>query len=242
MSTTETTIDEDKEKAEKILQEKLGQVKSSPIADAIPSLREDDKEVPLATAEDDIEKPIAHKEWRFEARYELIIGGEPRNETFSRTYIQKPLSWQAMSEFTGLLGRKLSEAMKGKDGLSIDRMVPGEAGIPLQFQDGRISLANDGTGGIDAIVQAFAHLASYVPDLLGESQCIWLRVPRQERAMLIDIWSRPVDEGGMSLDQGEEMLSIFIEQNYDELESFLKRYGRVKNNLQKMRNRGRKDA
>lgn len=235
MGATDTTTDEDKVKAEKILQEKLGQV------DKTISSKEE-KDVPPATAEDDIEKPIPHKEWHFEAEYELVLREQVKNEVFSRTYIQKPLSWQAMSEFTGLIGRKLSEAMKGPEGLSIDRMVPGEAGIPLQFQDGRISIADDGTGGIDAIVQAFAHLASYVPDLLGESQCIWLRVPRQERAMLMDIWSRPVDEGGMSMDQGEEMLSIFIEQNYDELESFLKRYGRVKNKFQKMRNRGRNDA
>jgi hypothetical protein len=233
MATQDITKDEDKEKAEKILQEKLGQVNLSP---------DENKDVPPATAEDDIEKPIPHKEWHFEAEYELVMRGTPEMQTFSRTYIQKPLSYQAMAEFTGLLGRKLSEAMKGPEGLSIDRMVPGEAGIPLQFQDGRISIADDGSGGVDAIVQAFAHLASYVPDLLGESQCIWLRVPRQERALLMDIWSRPVDEGGMSLDQGEEMLSIFIEQNYDELESFLKRYGRVKDKLQKMRNRGRKDA
>lgn len=238
MNTAEDITEDDKVKAEQILQEKLGHANK----DDQVILPEEDKDVPQATAEDDIEKPIAHKEWRFEAEYELVMRGTPEMQTFSRTYIQKPLSWQAMSEFTGLIGRKLSEAMKGPEGLSIDRMVPGEAGIPLQFQDGRISLADDGTGGIDAIVQSFAHLASYVPDLLGESQCIWLRVPRQERALLMDIWSRPADEGGMSMDQGEEMLSIFIEQNYDELESFLKRYGRVKGKLQKMRNRDRKDA
>lgn len=192
-------------------------------------------EVPV-TSEEDIEKPVTHKEWVFEAQYEIMMKGEMVPETFKRTYIQKPLSYHAFGEFTGLMGRKLAEAMRGPDGLSLDRLTPGEASIPLQFNDGQISLAGgEGDNLIDPIIQGIAKLATYVPDLMGEAQCIWLRVPRSERPLLIDIWARPVDEGGMSMDQGEEMLSIFIEQNYNELNSFLKRYGRVKNIVQKMR-------
>lgn len=239
MSATEILNDDEKNQAEQILQNRLEKSDVEPDESSLGEPIVDDNSEPVPS-EEDIDKPIGHKEWLFEAEYELTMRGIPETKIFSRTYVQKPLSYQAMAEFTGLLGRKLSESMKGPEGLSIDRMVPGEAGIPLQFQDGKISLVDDGTGGVDAIVQSFAHLASYVPDLIGESQCIWLRVPRQERALLMDIWSRPVDEGGMSLDQGEEMLSIFIEQNYDELDNFLKRYARVKAKIQKMRKRNRK--
>lgn len=196
-------------------------------------------EVPV-TSEEDIEKPVTHKEWTFEADYEVLMKEQMVPKTFKRTYTQKPLSYHAFAEFTGLLGRKLAEAMRGPDGLSLDRLTPGEASIPLQFNDGQISLAGGDEDLIDPIVQGIAKLATYVPDLMGESQCIWLRVPRTERPMLIDIWSRPVDEGGMSMDQGEEMLSVFIEQNYDELNGFLKRYGRVKSTVQRMRERNSK--
>ena len=221
MAATDTTSESEKEQAAKILQEKLGKVEEAP--------------VPAESAQDDIEKPIAHKEWQFEADYE-IWNGKMEEQHFSRKYIQKPLSYLAFGEFTGLIGRKLSEAMQGPDGLSVDRITPGDIGIPLEFNDGQLSISKD-TEGVDAIIQGIAKIAAYVPDFMGEAQCIWLRVPRNERTLLIDIWSRPVDEGGMSMDNGEEMLSIFIEQNYDELMNFLKRYARVKGKVQKMRNR-----
>jgi hypothetical protein len=226
MSANDTTVEDEQDQASKILQEKLGE----------PVVKDD---APIAV-EEDIEKPVTHKEWIFEAEYDLIMKGQPEKQVFKRAYIQKPLSYHAFGEFTGLIGRKLAEAMRGPDGLSLDRLTPGEASIPLEFNDGQISLAGEGDNVVDPIIQGIAKLASYVPDLMGEAQCIWLRVPRSERPLLMDIWSRPVDEGGMSMDQGEEMLNIFIEQNYDELNAFLKRYARVKNTVQKMRSRATK--
>lgn len=225
MAVNDTTEDAEKIKAAQMLQEKLGD----------PVIKDD---IPIP-AEDDVEKPVTHKEWVFEAEYQVPIRGELKDEIFKRTYVQKPLSYHAFGEFTGLIGRKLAEAMRGPDGLSLDRLTPGEASIPLEFNDGQISLAQDQDNIVDPIIQGIAKLASYVPDLMGEAQCIWLRVPRSERPLLIDIWSRPVDEGGMSMDQGEEMLNIFIEQNYDEMNDFLKRYARVKNTVQKMRKRSK---
>lgn len=192
--------------------------------------------------EEDIEKPVAHKEWVFEAEYEVTLRGEATKQEFKRTYIQKPLSYHAMAEFTGLLGRSLAAAMRGPDGLSLDRITPGGGSLPLEFNEGRISLADTEGDMIDPIIQGIAQLASYVPDFMAEAQCIWLRVPRTERALLIDIWARPADEGGMTMDQGEEMLNLFIEQNYDELNNFLKRYTRVKSTVQRMRSRNTKEA
>jgi hypothetical protein len=204
-----------------------------------PLIKDGDEPVPH---QEDIEKPIAHKEWRVFDKYTIKLGGEEKEEIFDRTYVQKPLSYLAFGEFTGLLGRKLAEAMRGPDGLSLDRITPGEASIPLEWRDGQISLAGGEENNlVDPIVQGIARIASYVPDLMAEAQCIWLRIPRMERAHVVDIWSRSPDEGGMSMDAGEEMLNIFIEQNYDELNNFLKRYARVKNVVQKMRNRNQKD-
>lgn len=223
MAANDITKEDEQAKAAQMLQEKLG----DPVV-------KDEISIP---DEEDVEKPVTHKEWVFEAEYQMNIRGEMKEEIFKRAYVQKPLSYHAFGEFTGLIGRKLAEAMRGPDGLSLDRLTPGEASIPLEFDDGQIRLAGGSDNVVDPIIQGIAKLASYVPDLMGEAQCIWLRVPRSERPLLMDIWSRPVDEGGMSMDQGEEMLSIFIEQNYDELNSFLKRYARVKNTVQKMRKR-----
>jgi hypothetical protein len=208
----------DQEKASKILEDKFEPV----VKDEVP-----------VTNEEDIVKSAAHKEWRVYDEFELR--GKPY--IHDRSYIQKPLSYLAFGEFTGLLGRKLAEAMRGPDGLSLDRLSPGDASIPLEFNDGQIRLSGDGDNIVDPIIQGIAKLATYVPDLMAESQCIWLRIPRDERIYAMDIWSRSPDDGGMSMDEGEEMLKIFIEQNYDELNNFLKRYARVKDTVQRMRKR-----
>jgi hypothetical protein len=219
--------------AEKILASKLGEPE-----------KQDKVVVPPETAQDDIEKSIKHKEWKFSADYEVLIRGEMTKQHFERSYIQKPLSYLAFGEFTGLLGRKLEEAMDGQNGISVDRILPsGENGqLPLAFIDGKLSLVKaEDFSGIDPFIQGFARLASFIPDLLAEAQCIWLRVPRQERPLLIDIWSRPIDEGGMSMADGEEMMDLFIEQNYDELEDFLPRLMRIRSKWTAMRNRRKKN-
>jgi hypothetical protein len=214
MATEDST---DEAAAEKILQEKLG---------AVAEGKEEKKDLPLVTSEDDIEKPIPTKEWHFQADYEVKVGGELIPQHFERFYNQKPLSYHAMIEFTGLFSRKMDEAMSGPDGLSIDKIMPDEK-LPLSFRDGHLSVdAGSSLGGIDSILKSVLKLASYIPDFLTEAQCIWLRVPRSERNLLIDIWSRPTDEGGMSVRDGEEMLTLFIEQNYEELEYFLTKWWR----------------
>lgn len=226
MAENDSTTDAEKAKADEILRGKLGN--PGGVSENEPIL-----------PEEDIEKVVAHKEWTIKAPYVVRIAGVDEEKMFERTYVQKPLSYHAFGEFTGLIGRKLAEAMRGPDGLSLDRLSPGD--VPLQYRDGKISLADTEDNEIDPIVQGIAKLATYVPDLMGEAQCIWLRIPRSERGMVLDFWSRPVDEGGMSMDEGEEMLELFIEQNYDELNGFLKRYGRVKNVVQRMRKRSTKE-
>lgn len=231
MATQDITTEENKTEAEKILASKLGEAQK----------KEESIEVPKETPQDDIEKPVRHKEWHFSAEYEVMMRGEMQKQQFERTYVQKPLSYHAFGEFTGLLGRKLEEAMQGPSGISLDRILPGKEGqLPLSFVDGKLSVVKSDFAGIDPFLQGFAKLSSYIPELLGEAQCIWLRVPRQERPLLIDIWSRPVDEGGMSMDEGEEMMDLFIEQNYDELEDFLPRLLRLRTKLTLMRNRKKK--
>jgi hypothetical protein len=233
VATQDITTEDNKIEAEKILASKLGEAQK----------KEESIEVPKETPQDDIEKPVRHKEWHFVGEYDVEgRSGAMEKKKFDRTYIQKPLSYMAFGEFTGLLGRRLEEAMQGPSGISLDRILPGEENqLPLSFVDGKLSVVKSDFAGIDPFLQGFAKLSSYIPELLGEAQCIWLRVPRSERFWLTDIiWPRPVDEGGLSMDEGEEMMSLFIEQNYDELEDFLPRLLRLRTKWTLMRNRKKK--
>lgn len=215
---TEVTVDREQEEADKILADKLGEVEKGESAP-------EEKPLPKVSPEDDIEKPIPTKTWKFTADYEAVLpSGEKVPQHFEREYIQKPLSYHAMIEFTGLLTRNLDAAMSGPEGLSIDRILPDNK-LPLTFQDGQLVVTNkESFEGIDSILKSVLKIASYIPEFLLEAQCIWLRVPRNERSLMMDIWARPVDEGGMSMRAGEEILSLFVEQNYDEIEYFLTKW------------------
>lgn len=227
----EDNIISEEDQANKILAEKF--------EDSEPLIKEND----ISTSPDieDIEPQVAQKDWHVKSTYTVRMGNRVEEKEFNRIYTQKPMSVISFTEFTGLLGRSLAAAMRGPDGLSLDKITPGEASIPLEYNDGQITLSSD-VMDIDPIIQGIAKIASYVPDLMAESQCIWLRVPRNERQLLIDIWSRPLDEGGMSVEEGEEMFRIFIEQNYGILTGFLKQYVRIKNTVQKMKKISAKES
>lgn len=185
---------------------------------------EDSKAPPVvATAEDDIEKVVPHRAWKFAYDYVVNMKGDDVPQHWEREYIQKPLSYHGMMEFTGLMGRVLDHTMSGPEGLSLERLVSmaDNAKLPVKVVDGKLSVSDDmNIEGIDEILRGILRFMSSLPDLLREAQCMWLRVPRAERAMLDTVWAQAPGEGGMSMREGEEMLSLFIEQNYEELAYF----------------------
>jgi hypothetical protein len=205
--------------------------------DAIEGFAEED-EAPISPAQeelDDVEKMVKEKTWKVSGTITAMSRGGLVQETFEREYVQKPLSYLGMMQFTGLLGRKLDEVMGGPEGLSSQSL--GEI-IDLQQlvqrdEEGNVSLGDlnlsiGDFSGIDSFVRGLAKIAAYAPDIMAEAQCIWLRIPLRERLAVMEIWSKPVDEGGLSMDDGEEMLDIFIQQNYKEVEDFLvKRLRRI---------------
>jgi hypothetical protein len=188
-------------------------------------------DVPASNADlDDVLKEVPERAWKVSG----MLYGKRRQgrqivdveEPFEATYVQKPLSYLAMMQFTGLLGRKLDELMSGPEGISTQDL-PSLMSVPdmVSFDDSgklAIDFTQGDFAGVDSFVRGFAKLASYAPEILAEAQCIWLRVPPRERLAVIEIWSRPMDEGGLSMNEGEEMMDVFIHQNYEELERFFR--------------------
>lgn len=167
---------------------------------------------------DDLELQIAHREWTVTGDFPgTARDGSATNQHFDRTYTQKPLSYTAMLQFTGLIGEKISEAMSGEDGLTIDGVISEADGL---ITAGRNVIARQDFSGVDSFVRGLAKLAIYVPSVIEDCQCIWLRVPLSERAVVKEIWARSPEDGGLSIDDGEEMLEVFLAQNYTEVEDF----------------------
>lgn len=166
---------------------------------------------------DDLEIQVATREWEISGKL-TIMNPQKREEEeidFTRTYWQKPLSYTAMLQFTGLIGDRISTVMTM--GVTLESIL-GDVGSIAAAMDG--GLTREDFSGIDSFVHGLAKLAAYIPDIVEECQCIWLRIPMHERPIVKEIWSRAPEDGGQSMDDGEEMLNLFIAQNYQELEDF----------------------
>lgn len=237
------TDDPAADEATRILQERLAQEGVEPGApvESLGDAAEDD--VTPVTDLDDIEKNVPHREWKFEGDFKVRVRDEDVEQHFEGVYVQKPLSYQAMMEFTGLVGRQLDRVMQGAGGLSIDSLLGGmsaDGSLPIAIDNGRIVIQEDQASRIspDSILSIAVKIAILAPDILPEAQCIWLRVPRTERAIIMDIWSRPVDEGGLSVNDGNEMMELFVEQNWEELEAFfVRRWAKLRSTVERARKR-----
>lgn len=173
---------------------------------------------------DDLEIQVEAREWKVEGK---ITVRNPRTQQdeereFSRSYMQKPLSYTAMLQFTALVGERISQAMG--EGVTLDSILGDVSGIAGAIRGGTsgglFDGGENGYAGIDSFVSGIAKLATHLPTIVEDCQCIWLRVPLQERFIVKEIWGYSPEDGGLSMQDGEEMMSLFIAQNYQELKDF----------------------
>jgi hypothetical protein len=151
--------------------------------------------------QEEIEKIVpnkAHRKWK--------IG--------DTEYVQRPLSYLAKMEFFSLLAMTIDKAMQGDNALTISGMLS-QVGFT---REGRLTL--DDLRDADVFVNGISKLLIFSPDFLADSYCIWLAIPHGDRPWAKTMLGRPEDEGGLSDDQGFQIIETFLDQNADALESF----------------------
>lgn len=142
-----------------------------------------------------------------------------------RVYIQKPMGYFQKIELYGLLGRGLEIVMQGEAGLGIDELL--KASQPKNLMD---QVASRMPGYEDApdrteneidvqeaskMLAAFSRLVSLSPDLLKEAYCLILDIPKVHRNWAME-WALPhIDD-----DTGDDILNVFIDQNWGIMEDF----------------------
>lgn len=119
------------------------------------------------------------------------------------TYVQKPLSYFGKLEFYATIADAVDVALQ--TGLSINSLTNIAPGIGAQ----------DLTDA-DSFVIAVAKLAKYAPDILKDSYCIWLDIPFEDRP-----WAKEA-LNNLSDDEGTEIIEVFIDQNYEDIENFFR--------------------
>jgi len=128
-------------------------------------------------------------------------------------YTQRPLSFLGKMQWFSLVGDVLDKSMSGPNGVSVNELLSGPGD-----RTGNFSLADFRDA--DQFVRALGKLVVYAPDFIEKSFCIWLGVPDYQRAVVIEVMQRHESEGGLSDDQGLEIIEVFIDQNYDALADF----------------------
>lgn len=149
-------------------------------------------------------------------------------DDYVRTYVQRPLSFIAKMQWFSLVGEVLDKAMSGQDRLSVNSLLS----APGNMAGGQLSVADFRDA--DMFVQAVGKLLVHAPDFLQKSYCIWLNVPDFDRDLVKNIMALPPEDGGLTDNQGIEMIEVFIDQNYEALDSFFReRLGGLQKRVQK---------
>ena len=176
-----------------------------------------------AMAEDDKNAPASAKDAP-EKKDEDIVDilrpkAEPKvwtigKENYAREYTQRPLSFIKKMQWFSLVGEVLDKALSGDNAMSLNSLFSTpERNRSMTVQD--ILEA-------DTFVQAVGKLLSYAPDFLTKSYCIWLSVPDFEQDVAIKIMEMSPEDGGLTDQQGIEMIEVFIDQNYEALDRFFR--------------------
>lgn len=128
-------------------------------------------------------------------------------------YIQRPLSFIQKMQWFSLVGDVLDKSMSGEDGISVNEILtaPGDPRTGLSMDDFRDA---------DTFVRAVGKLIVHAPEFLLDSYCVWLAVPTHQRGLVKEVMAMHESEGGLSDDQGLEIIEVFIDQNFDALADF----------------------
>ena len=140
---------------------------------------------------------------------EVHLGVEPN----IKTYVQRPLSFFGKMEIFAVLGGALDKAMSGPDGLSLNELIngPGELGESVTTENLRDA---------DTFVKAISKLVQYAPELLLDLYVVVLAVPRGEREVVKVLLQEPVENGGLTDDEGFGIIETFVDQNWDVMADF----------------------
>lgn len=170
---------------------------------------EDDKKVDVI---DVIEPKAAPKTWVLK---EILEDGTVKNE---KTYVQRKMSFFGKMQFFSLVGEVIDKSISGDEdaqGLRLSSLfdLPGSRG-QFKAEDFREA---------DVFVQGVGKILTYVPDFLEKSYVIWLGVPDWQKDWAIGVMTGTEERGGLSDEDGLEIIEIFIDQNWESLEDFFQK-------------------
>lgn len=204
-----------------------------PLDEEETTVRDDDKSEVEAKAEDEPTWMERNRQ-RFgampakkEAR-KWIIGCPPELDGVEgkhfEVYVQAPLGWLARTRLFSLMTAAMAKAIKasgGNVGGMADVFGPEATGSPIERMR---ALTQRDWNDASSFFALTMELVSYVPNLISEMYVIILAVPVDDRKWFKEVmeqrWDPDLGEYGLPDKDHRDLISRFIDQNYEELRSF----------------------
>lgn len=126
-------------------------------------------------------------------------------------FVQRPLSFFGKMELFSILGTAVEKALSD-GGMSLAELLDD---VPTSTEADQLSEA-------DQFIKSIARLVQFAPEFLKDLYVISLGVKRDEREYVKSVMELPEHEGGLSDDQGIQILETFVDQNWDVLVDFFR--------------------
>lgn len=166
-----------------------------------------------------IQSSVPHKAW-------VLEGIDGNGQARQIEYTQAELSFFEKQQFMTLLTEFVDKFISGELGISLQQLFEGDlrkrVQIPTEFTGEQAeNLLNENAG----IIQAIIKVVNALPNLQQEIFLLALGVPRNEREFARQIMIGPVHRGGLTDDQGFEILKTFMTQNAKAIRTFFEERG-----------------
>lgn len=158
--------------------------------------------------------PTPHRVWE-------ISGVDAHGTERTLRYVQSELSFFEKQDFTTLLGGYLERFSEGEFGISIKELFSEETRaqikIPTDVDAGQVDEMLDSNIGL---IKAIIKVVNQLPDLQIKIMMIALGVPENEQPFVSQVLRGPVWKGGLTDEQGFDVLKTFVSQNAVALRDF----------------------
>jgi hypothetical protein len=136
--------------------------------------------------------------------------------------IQEQLGMFGVQDFVTMMGEVIEDFTKGEFGIKLGQLFTGEASMPTDFTAEKVDEAIEENM---AFVQAFLKLIRIVPSLQLDIYCLSLGIAPDQRDWFKSAIQRPPSQGGLSVDDGFDLLYTFIRQNAKLIRRFFSEKG-----------------
>jgi hypothetical protein len=135
---------------------------------------------------------------------------------------QEQLGMFGVQDFVTLMGEVIEQFVQGDFGMKIGQLFTGNASLPSDFSAEKIDEAVEENM---AFVQAFLKLIRVAPSLQLDIICLSLGIDPSQRAWFKDAIKKPPSQGGLTVDEGYDILTVFIKQNAKLIRRFFSEKG-----------------